>query len=83
MYRIKEAFIAFWLVLTYKYYYITAAKQMAVEKSGAKCYTSTEALRDNTFLRAVARHAMGTYYEYHPCEDDTLLDRIEDDVTVE
>lgn len=36
MYRIKEAFIAFWLVLTYKYYYITAAKQMAVEKSGAK-----------------------------------------------
>lgn len=81
MYRIKEAFIAFWLVLTYKLYYIAAAKQTGTGPNDhARCYVSKPALRDNIFLKAVSEHSMDAYFDYHPGEDDTLLDRIEEDV---
>lgn len=52
-YRIKEAFVIFWTVLTHKYYFFASAKDLKIGVS-KRCYISDPAEKSDYFLRKVS-----------------------------
>lgn len=57
MYRIKEALIIMWYVLTHKYYVFYSAKRAEIGNNGGTEYHSVPVEKFPVFLEAVSDHS--------------------------
>lgn len=57
MYRIKEALIAMWIVLTHKHYVIASMKREVVGHNGGRFYFSKPAQNNALFWDALAEYS--------------------------
>lgn len=56
MYRLKEAIVIFWAVLTHKYYFFASVKRISAD-TPAVCYLSSQAEKTPVFCEAVSEYA--------------------------
>lgn len=56
MYRLKEAIVIFWAVLTHKYYFFASVKRISAD-TPAFCYLSSQAENTPVFCEAVSEYA--------------------------